>query len=233
MASAAASRTSTATPRDGLLLLGMHSWPNAESLRRRRVIRTIAGHVARSDVLRLVFIMQEGGFKRNTPRELAGEDADVIHFPMGIHGKSVHKYLLANAFLRYATTTTFAFVGRSEDDALFDAAPLVAALQHLEHHPLPPPSEPKMVLYGVRGQWVMWDDLGMLPMCWSYTANAAVRSALRCKQRYLGPFPLWEGPLVIYSMPLARALVDLPAFTTNEARVASNRSDVVRGVRQD
>ena len=70
-----------------------------------------------------------------------------------------------------------------------------------------------MLLFGISGLWVMWDQANMLPMCWNarWATTAAMTSASSDRSSS-------SGPLVIYSRALAHALVSLPRFTTDEAR---------------
>ena len=85
-----------------------------------------------------------------------------------------------------------------------------------------------MLLFGISGLWVMWDQANMLPMCWNarWVDHGGV-----CDFRFLGPFLLFQGPLVIYSRALAHALISLPRFTTDEARVSGNWSAILKGRR--
>ena len=48
-----------------------------------------------------------------------------------------------------------------------------------------------------------------------------------CDDRFVGPFMLFQGPLVVYSRRLATALIALPRFTEDEARVGTNWSGIV------
>ena len=85
-----------------------------------------------------------------------------------------------------------------------------------------------VLLFGISRLWVMWDQANMLPMCWNarWVDHGGV-----CDFRFLGPFLLFQGPLVIYSRALAHALISLPRFTTDEARVSGNWSAILKGRR--
>lgn len=142
-------------PPAATLLLGIHSWSNVDALRRRQGIRALSpsggGAVVR-------FIVP---FARSSPAN------DTLRFELGFPGKSrlLQKYLLANLFLRAAASLgpRFDFVGRSEDDALVDAAATAAHLHKLRARVAGP------ILYGVKGEWVMWAPATMMPLCWAMT----------------------------------------------------------------
>jgi hypothetical protein len=245
----------------GTLYLGVHSWQNAESLRRRRVIRKLNSHTL-DKVVMMRFIMPGG---KTSPEGMLldneeGMRADLLRFSLKIkqHRRAVHKYLLANAFLRHAAALDYDFVGRTEDDALMDVSELGLHLSQLlvqhrlgshenRHHVATGDrsgvgssggdsggssgdmvgsdrsSEP-MLLYGLSGMWVMWDPTNLLPMCWN--ARGVARKG-PCDEQFVGPFVLFQGPLVVYSRRLARALVTLPRFAADEARVGANWSGIV------
>ena len=142
-------------PPAATLLLGIHSWSNVDALRRRQGIRALSpsggGAVVR-------FIVP---FARSSPAN------DTLRFELGFPGKSrlLQKYLLANLFLRAAASLgpRFDFVGRSEDDALVDAAATAAHLHKLRARVAGP------ILYGVKGEWAMWAPATMMPLCWAMT----------------------------------------------------------------
>ena len=259
-----------------VLLLGVHAWRNAESLRRRRTIRTLS----KSGAVTLRFIMMAPPTEKSSSEDgnsaqsasskwqglaLAGLDtedghADVLRFalPPRRHPKAVHKYLLANAFIRYAITQPHQFIGRTEDDALVDIAELGRHLERIAAEQIPAAADfpaanaPRrrlrdfrrrrasgaahapssssllgpMLLYGIRGMWVMWDQTNLLPMCWN--ARWIDWKGGACDAAFVGPFLLFQGPLVVYSQPLARALTALPSFSAVEERVARNWSGIVR-----
>ncbi|KOO29031.1 hypothetical protein Ctob_006380 [Chrysochromulina tobinii] len=165
-------------------------------------------------------------------------------------GKSrlLQKYLLANLFLRAAASLgpRFDFVGRSEDDALVDAAAAAAHLHSVRARVAGP------ILYGVKGEWVMWAPATMMPLCWAMTLrrwevqkrrdetlardvaarhpppprasnqSATLGPAGECHAANLGPSLLVKGPLVVYSAELLQALVSARAFDSDEARVRSS-----------
>ena len=211
-----------ALQRGGTLLLGVHAWPTSESLRRRRTIRRIC---ASTDAVTVRFIMAQGGTARSrVPHEAPGEDTDILSFPIGVGApppKSLHKFLIANAFLRHAAQLDYTFVGRSEDDVLLDVSALGLHLTRLAAVPL--------LLYGPRGTWVMWDRDRMLPMCWNaHVAHAFWSGRGDCRPAHEGPFLLFQGPLVVYSRALLQVLVALPRFAADATRVATNWSSVVQ-----
>ena len=159
--------------------------------------------------------------------------ADILLFDIGPAGRSrmLQKYLVANAFLRYAATLDVHFIGRSEDDAFVNIDALAVHLRHL----IPLISGP--LLYGVRGEWVMWSPTTMTPFCWAHSLrrwqlqrkrDAASSSdplhppSDECLETYMGPAMLVKGPLVVYSRDLARTLVALPTFSHDEARATSD-----------
>jgi hypothetical protein len=172
---------------------------------------------------------------------------DTLRFELGPPGKSklLQKYLVANLFLRLAASATasdrlFDFVGRSEDDALVDAAATAAHLGSLRSLVVGP------ILYGVKGEWVMWAPTTMTPVCWGMTLRrwevqrrrdaAALSAALahgatnlsqwepsgECHTGNIGPSMLIKGPLVVYSHELLGALVSSADFGADEALVRSS-----------
>jgi len=201
-----------------VLLLGIHSWPN--SAKRRHFIRRLS---PLSDAVDMRFI----GSTSLKP------EADVLRFDISLAGKTklLQKYLIANAFLRYAVSQSHAFVGRSEDDAILDAASLAAHLASLQ---LTGP-----ILYGVRGEWVMWSPTTLTPVCWAATlrrwdlqrardakANASEPKG-ECRPEHVGPVLLTKGPLVVYSRDLARSLVAWRGFSELETHVSSDWNSVL------
>ena len=142
-------------PPAATLLLGIHSWSNVDALRRRQGIRALSPP-GRGAVVRFIV-----PFARSSPAN------DTLRFELGPPGKSrlLQKYLLANLFLRAAASLgpRFDFVGRSEDDALVDAAAAAAHLHSVRARVAGP------ILYGVKGEWVMWAPATMMPLCWAMT----------------------------------------------------------------
>lgn len=240
--------------RGATLLLGVHAWPTSESLLRRRVIRSV---YPQSDAVHMRFIMSNDSARRKTPgraRRKAGmamasagsrggeDEKDIIYFSIRARGSqrspriALEKYLLANAFLRYAASSdAYDFVGRTEDDALINVSHLGTHLQRIlagtrragPHGAgasgASSSAQQPLVLYGVRGTWVMWDRINMLPLCWGRASSSCMHLG------YDGPFLLWQGPLVVYSSALARALVSLDQFNADAARVAANWSAIISG----
>ena len=216
-------------PAMGTLLLGVHSWPTRDALLRRRTIRMLNPHV--SPAVRLAFILSNNASvpsKRRRKSALSEDDVasdDILFFNIGIVGrqvppKSLQKYLVANAFLRWASRQPYAFVGRSEDDALVNVSRLGLHLHAVDadiRQQINPAASP-LLLYGIRGSWVMWSAAHMLPFCWGRP------SAMCTTLGFTGPFLLWQGPLVVYSRTLTRALVELAAFNDDEVRVSANWS---------
>ena len=205
----------------GLLLLGVHAWPNAESLRRRQAFRQLCPS---SRSVRVYFIMQasiNSHRRKDVPHERPGEDADILRYRLSDDAspKVLQKFLISNAFLRHASRLAFDFIGRSEDDALVNTFALGQHLQILSSMP--------MLVYTAKGSWVMWDREDLLPKCWN-AVNAAWAGKGDCSGSHAGPFLLFQGPLVVYSRALTRALVSLPRFDDDEMRVATNWSGVRR-----
>jgi hypothetical protein len=177
------------------------------------------------EAVTLRFIIPNAKSKRApklSATEAKGEANDVLRFDIGASKKVLEKYFVANAFLRYAVGQPFEFVGRSEDDALVNMSLLVQ--QHLQRLLPSAPSETGMVLYGVKGAWVMWDFLSMLPVCWN--AKVSQVGVGGCGRSSGGPVLLLQGPLVIYSQRVAQALLRVPRFETDEARVRTNWSGI-------
>jgi hypothetical protein len=205
------------------LLLGVHAWPTADSLRRRRVIRRLSPS---TEYVKLRFIMHDATLvpKRGVPAESEAEAHDIIKFSFNteyVPAKVLHNFMLATAFLRYALTTSYEFVGRTEDDALMDLHSLGLMLQPFARIPL--------LAFSPRGQWVMWDHETMLSHCWNTGPNC--KGTGDCRLSFSGPFLLLQGPLVIYSRELARTLLALPQLAHDEARIQTNWSGVVRARR--
>lgn len=205
-------------PSGRVLLLGVHSWPDA--LRRRHVIRQLCPSTNEVDVR---FIMADAILhsrgRKGVQHEAPGEDLDILRYVMADTKapRVLQKLFIANAFLRHAATLDYHFVGRTEDDALMNVTALGQHLQMLTTVPL--------LVYTAKGMFVMWDRESLLPRCW----NAAVQAwggKVDCRASQAGPFLLFQGPLVVYSRLLTRLLVALPRFSDDEARVARNFSSV-------
>ena len=238
-----ASASSTPT-----LLFGIHSWNNADARRKRRVIRELCP-LSDAVVLRFIAMSASGGGSGRgaSGRRLAAskpppeDERDILRFDIGAAGKTklLQKYLLANAFLRHAAAESrYDFVGRSEDDALVDPAALATHLRSLV------PRDSGRLLYGVRGEWVMWSQQLMTPVCWAQTLrrydlqrardeaavarNASSEPTGECRREYLGPSLLVKGPLIVYSRRLLRELVAFPAFAADEAHVRAEWKRVLR-----
>ena len=205
-----------------LLILGVHAWPTVESLRRRQAFRQLCPS---STSVAVRFIMSQASSKgygrKRVPFERPGEDGDIIFYRLSDDRspKAVQKYLISNAFLRHASRLAFDFIGRSEDDALVNISALGAHLQMLTSVP--------MLVYTAKGSWVMWDREDLLPKCWN-AVSAAWAGKGDCSGAHAGPFLLFQGPLVVYSRGLTRALVSLPRYDDDEMRVAKNWSGVRR-----
>ena len=120
-----------------------------------------------------------------------GDASDIMRFPVGRGKKVLHKYKIANAFLRHAASQPFEFVGRTEDDALINVSWLGWHLQRLKHPQSTvwsaPSASTELLLYGVRGSWVMWDRVNMLPVCWNMQ-NAHAVGAGACDPARATPF---------------------------------------------
>ena len=185
-------------PQATTLLLGIHSWPNPDASRRRAAIRQLSQV---NDAVAMRFIMPFRG---------SHTENDILRFELGPPGKSrlLQKYLIANAFLACAASLKrYTFVGRSEDDAMVDAAALASHLASLRLRVSGP------ILYGVRGEWVMWAPETMTPVCWAMSLrrwelqrrrdalalpprNGTFRPSGECHTANVGPSLLVKGPLV-------------------------------------
>ena len=221
------------------LLLAVHSWPNAEGRRKRRVIRQLC-RAGDAHVLRFIAMVppskggaSAAGSKRTGGDAVGGQsaaaasdsddEADILRFDIGAPGKTklLQKYLIANAFLRYASgLSQFDFVGRSEDDALVDVSSLAAHLASLR------PRVDDPLLYGVRGEWVMWSPSTMTPvLAAAYaldpthpTQSSGLNAPSRCMQ------VCWAQTLRRWSVQRTRD--SLSAAAAAAARAGSNRRRV-------
>ena len=159
--------------------------------------------------------------KRPPPRESIGEASDVLVFelPRPRPANAVLKYLLANKFLRYAVRQPYRFVGRTEDDVLLNVSALGVRLTTYAHIP--------WLIFSPKGSWVMWDPATMMPVCWN-AQTIAWSGKGDCRLTHDGPFLLFQGPLVVYSQALARELISLSRFSSDEARISGNWSGIIR-----
>ena len=209
-------------PTETLLLVGVFSWPTSEGARRRDVIRrrcplsSVSGPAARR------FIMPATG----NPTTSKGQHSDVLYFALPqidwkAASTTIAKYLLMNRFLREAVRSTASFVGRADDDALFNASSIAWQLASL-------PGSARLV-YGSTKQFYMWDRSSMTATCFAWSPR---RAQLRqreqrggahhpCLANFTGPFLSTHGPLVIYSRALAHDLATTPALQEDEVFVLS------------
>ena len=102
------------------LLLGVFSWLTPESLRRRKSIRRLC---TLSEDVHLRFVLPGLASDAN--------HSDILSFPVPatVQLPLTGKFLLATAFLRHAVAlATHSFIGRTDDDALFNASAIALTL---------------------------------------------------------------------------------------------------------
>ena len=159
-----------------------------------------------------------------------GNYTDMLHFnlPPSANRGTVGKYLLLNAFLRYASMLHYAFVARMDDDALVNVSAVSMELSLLD------PERHKHIVVGpVMGNWYMWHQESMQPSCKAGSQrrfmvhrrvareNTSLAHHLECAVPGLaGPFLFSGGGFTAYSQALVRELV--PMFGSDERHVLQN-----------
>ena len=180
-----------------------------------------------------------------TPDQDAGLP-DVLLLPVKESSRMIGTYLLMNAFLRYAVhQTTVSYIGRADDDSLFDLQTVLSELHAL-------PRQWTNVIYGPFSEWYMWSPSAMLPTCFAYNRERHLSAMLQTKSRLssqqplnqtglgliprfqreclyddvVGPYPFAKGPLVVYSRSVASRLVSSPQFAADEDYALTGRKHV-------
>ena len=158
------------------------------------------------------------------------------------------KYILANAYYRWAASTPYPFIGRSEDDALLHADFL--ATRYLAS--LPQPWTSLVLGADLRSSWYQWNRWTLLPTCGAYTlrrwelataANwtgggdadhagmkdlgASHSTTDACSPVHIGPFPHIKGPLAIFSSDVVHTMITSPLFESDERLALAGWDDVM------
>ena len=228
------SRSDARRDADGpALLIGVVSWPTREGQRRRDSIRKLC--TVSGQLVALRFVLKKAAaspVERN--HKTAERRDDVLQFELpraqiAWRGQSdiVGKFLLLNAFFRYAASLpgTIRYVGRADDDALFNASAVALQLISLS-------ADFTHVVYGSARQWYMWDSTSMSPTCFAWSPRRAQVEGQRarnasgdrhnvCHKKYTGPFPFTAGPLAIWSHAVLQEVVGHPSFQRDEAFVVN------------
>ena len=219
------------------LLIGIMSYRAPVALSRRHAMRSL---MTLSPKTALRFVLAD-----STPDEDSGLP-DVLLLPVKESSRTIGTYLLTNAFLRYAVhQTAVPYIGRADDDSLFDPTTVLSELNAL-------PSQWDNVIYGPFHEWYMWSPNAMMPTCFGYSRErhliAILQSRSRLRSRHplnqtgvgliprfqreclyddvVGPYPFAKGPLVVYSRSVAARLVSLPQFADDEEYALRGRKQV-------
>lgn len=210
------------------LIIGVFSWPTREGHRRRKAIRTLANPRLDVDVR---FVLPEAWPQDREDETVVERTGDIWRLPLPSAARRVAhqigKYLLILAYLRRAAELPYAFIGRADDDALFNGSAVARQLLALPAH------MQGAVVFGVSRHWYMWARQAMEPVCFAYTPR---RWELQRRQNgtggpcssasAVGPFYHTLGPLAVYSAALVRELVADPALGADEAHAVANWSAV-------
>ena len=218
---------------DATLLIGIMSYKGAVPLARRQQVRRLI-HVEPGAAVRFVM-------SNSTPDRDAASP-DMLLLPVVDGGRTLGTYLNVNAFFRYALSLRprITFIGRADDDALFDPPTILAELRAFG---------PASLVYGPFHEWYQWVPNTMMPTCFGYsveryinsvfeahrkhrrlTPNASLAAAIPRFQREclfteaVGPYPFAKGPLVVYSRNVLRRLMQMPRLATDEAYAIGTRS---------
>lgn len=230
-------------------LIGAVSWNTPGSRLRRVAIRS---HILLSQHTSLRFILPadeaeavlrpdvtSAGHIDSSPDAVANDvwGFDVPQMARVIMGK----YLLLNAFFRFAAQLPIEYVARMDDDSLINATAVAAEIF----------SAGRLytrLVYGPMNQWYMWDPVSFTPSCYSYSSRRwSVSHALRlqytasgtpigqmsravreCTDDGLsGPFPYAGGGFTAYSATVVKELVQA-TLDTDEAHAIRTWSWFVR-----
>jgi hypothetical protein len=220
------------------LVIGILSFRSPVGLARRQWIRNLM-RVTPTAAVRFVL-------SNATPDEDAGA-ADMLLLHAAESGRSLGTYLLTLAFFRHtlALKPRIPFIGRADDDSLFDPPTVLAELEAV--------GASAHVVYGPYHEWYQWMPRAMMPTCFAYStgrfhstinttiarcaAAAAAAAAARTPNgtalapplltrradreclyaEAVGPYPYAKGPLVVYTRQVLERLLALPQASADEA----------------
>ena len=223
---------------DAHLVIGILSFRSPVGLARRQWIRNLM-RVTPTAAVRFVL-------SNATPDEDAGA-ADMLLLHAAESGRSLGTYLLTLAFFRHALAhqPRIPFIGRADDDSLFDPPTVLAELEAV--------GASAHVVYGPYHEWYQWMPRAMMPTCFAYStgrfhstinttiarcaAAAAAAAAARTPNgtalapplltrradreclyaEAVGPYPYAKGPLVVYTRQVLERLLALPQASADEA----------------
>ena len=220
---------------DARLVIGILSFRSPVGLARRQWIRNLM-RVTPTAAVRFVL-------SNATPDEDAGA-ADMLLLHAAESGRSLGTYLLTLAFFRHALAhqPRIPFIGRADDDSLFDPPTVLAELEAV--------GAGAHVVYGPYHEWSQWMPRAMMPTCFAFSTgrfNSTINSTIaRCAAaaaaaralnstapapplltrradreclyaEAVGPYPYAKGPLVVYTRQVLERLLALPQTSADEA----------------
>ena len=224
-----ASTANAADRNEPLLLVGVLSLRKAFALERRMELRGLCGEVDPA-LVALRFAMPDADAYDATRHD----DVWVLNVtsPRGARHRVV-RVLLQEAFFRRALAlrARHRFVARMQDDAVFHAPLVVAALEGL----LRRAGESGVAILGAVRGWSGWNERLQAPACrnvppvWRprICRTDQKRTHGCCRPGLRGPFPHLDGAFTAYSRAALQRLVARLALAPDEQRLAA-RSDRFR-----